>query len=41
MDKKTGLTVKEALLVHNYSEVKYEIPAAKAEAAAPQGSVTM
>ncbi|MDR0269531.1 VanW family protein [Paenibacillus sp.] len=41
VDKKTGLTVKEELLVHNYSEVKYEISAAKAETAAQQGSVTM
>ncbi|MEC0370569.1 VanW family protein [Paenibacillus chibensis] len=40
VDKKTGLTIMEELLVHNYSEVKYEIPSAKPSVPA-QGPVTM
>lgn len=40
VDKKTGLTMTEELLVHNYSEVKYEIPSAKPSVPA-QGPVTM
>lgn len=40
VDKKTGRTMTEELLVHNYSEVKYEIPSAKPSVPA-QGPVTM
>ncbi|MEC0240316.1 VanW family protein [Paenibacillus dokdonensis] len=41
VDKKTGLTVVEELLVHNFSEVKYEIPAVSVKVPPPQDPLTM